>query len=216
MAIVSPVRYPNTHDARMRLNGTIIKYKGMPVQVVEVVHKSSITLRDLLTNTLILDIHSSDKELDISSPSIGWVQGPSPVYLTRSSARRYKQGLALDSTRVLKGDTGTTRNGLGDLPQTAIGQSILGIFTLGLADLPHNKNGVVLTRQLAVTAIKDLAGVTTTPDFFLLYHYYDVIGVLSVKRKEILAINDRYTKTLAKELKPHLGDYHVKVFTNPA
>lgn len=89
------LRYDRDEDVQARLSGTIVRYQGNPIFIdaVNVRNPLHVLAHDCITKVK-FDIHSSDVELDISSPPLGYVNTEDNcTYLTRVPARRFKQGV---------------------------------------------------------------------------------------------------------------------------
>lgn len=94
---MSKYRYDTPADVQMRLHGTIIRYKGEPVQAYH--NKLDSLLLDLYTlrnRKETKDVHSSDEDLDISSVPLGFVNATKgkTFLANRVTARRQNQGLS--------------------------------------------------------------------------------------------------------------------------
>lgn len=84
-------------DLSARLDGTILRYNGEPVQCHAV--GESLELNDIVTGSHRFTIEPDDFLLDISSVPLGYMNSAryqSAVYLKRQPFRRYKQGVVLD------------------------------------------------------------------------------------------------------------------------
>jgi hypothetical protein len=92
--ILKELRYNDTADIHMRLSSTIIRYRKSPVFIHGLGDKElHVRAADLLSGQQ-LDIHSSDEELDISSPPLGYCNPgeDSTIYVVRCPRRMQKQG----------------------------------------------------------------------------------------------------------------------------
>lgn len=99
MALVDPPRYDRAEDVRMRLHGTVVRYKNKPVQI------SASSSTELYVKVRKLtdpsgasyfkeSVHSSDSDLDISSPPIGYMNlNGYTFYVQRLPTRKQHQGL---------------------------------------------------------------------------------------------------------------------------
>lgn len=91
-------RYFCNDDVRLRLLGTIIRYKGDPFYVDDVLNNLKIQLTDYSSGpNYIRDVvDSNDDEVDIASPELAYFQhenGKQALYPLRSPERQQKQGL---------------------------------------------------------------------------------------------------------------------------
>jgi hypothetical protein len=106
MQLTDPLRYDNPHDVSMRLNGCVARYKGEPVILTyigddNVLHVNYRPLRK--PNAKWQSIHSSDVELDISSPPLGYlnhVETKAAYYVQRVPVRKQFQGFHSDNSNV--------------------------------------------------------------------------------------------------------------------
>lgn len=98
-------RFATSDDVIMRLDNSIVRYKGIPV-IVRFQRGMNVSIKDLLNNRLLSEnIHSSNPDLDISSPPIGFVNfGLFTSYAQRMPRRNNKQGLNAENTVLLKGN----------------------------------------------------------------------------------------------------------------
>lgn len=83
-------------DLQMRLNKSLIRYKGRPFYVNDT---AGAALFGIFTDTGDgKDVALPDKDLDVRPVPLGYVNTPKgSVYCTRQPHRRYKQGLCADS-----------------------------------------------------------------------------------------------------------------------
>lgn len=89
-------------DLPARLDGTVCLYKDYPY-IVKTNHDSNeLLLLDMVTRKALMHIPSNDKDFDVATPPLGYVQyGPLQVaYVTRRPHRRYKQGLTYESVYI--------------------------------------------------------------------------------------------------------------------
>lgn len=87
-------RYFNTDDVRLRLLGTIVRYKGLPVYVHDV--ESGLNLEvENWEDKFQGRVNSNDDDLDISSPELGYIHLKSgdAVYPLRQPDRSQRQGI---------------------------------------------------------------------------------------------------------------------------
>ncbi len=93
--LTDPIRYLNGDDVHRRLHNTIVRYKGIPVYCVQCTYDGmSLNLRPLRTTTFVYtNIHSSDEDLDVSSPPLGYLNTETCcVYVQRMATRKQHQG----------------------------------------------------------------------------------------------------------------------------
>lgn len=104
MTLTDPLRYELSDDIMRRLVGTVVRYKGRPIEVLDLAPSSGhlrIVARDLIGDSssspsFNIIIHSSDVELDISSPPLGFSnaeEAPSSIYVARQPTRSQNQGV---------------------------------------------------------------------------------------------------------------------------
>lgn len=100
--LTDPLRYDTPADVKLRLHNSIVRYKGIPVNV-QLYNGSSLvlkahTLRPNEDPIFHDTIHSSDVELDISSPPLGYMNTPNTsIYVQRIATRKQIQGFYLGS-----------------------------------------------------------------------------------------------------------------------
>ncbi len=94
LSIIDPLRYLNGDDVHRRLHNTIVRYQGQPVFCRQCEDSLYLDLRPLRkTSFSIKEIHSSDEELDVSSPPLGYMNTPTcSVYVQRVATRKQHQG----------------------------------------------------------------------------------------------------------------------------
>lgn len=100
------MRYLRQEDARMRLQGTVCRYKGKPTYIGEINADLIATvypLRAVLTKKEGERINvSTDPDLDISSPPLGYIntdpKSNSIIYFSRRADRQQKQGMSEGNT----------------------------------------------------------------------------------------------------------------------
>lgn len=86
--------FDNQHDARMRLDGTIIKYRGKSsiVQMIDEELKLHIMR---LEDGRVFVVGQRDKGVELRAPSLGYMNTPrGAAYAMRKPARMWKQGLS--------------------------------------------------------------------------------------------------------------------------
>jgi hypothetical protein len=151
-------------DIRARLNGTIIRWKGVPY-LADVSGDGQIALLDVATGNLIARIESDDDNIDISSINIGYVNIINPdyktaVYLKREPTRQFRQGIAIDhlTQKVLRKDLNSVPRGA--IMSTGFVDAVMGRFPSidGAFDLITKKGwfSVAISRDIAVRREADL------------------------------------------------------------
>ncbi len=116
-------RYPNEQDVGMRLGHSYIRYKGFAAYVVNTTGFLVQLIQDPHTKKL-LNVHSDDPLLDISSPPTGYCwedDEPRTYWVARLPLRQQKQGLEGHSIRghIEHGDFATeSLHGLPSLKAT--------------------------------------------------------------------------------------------------
>ena len=100
----------NNEDLVSNFNGTICRYKDVPV-IVEALGNNYLNLRDLLTNDVLSKIRSTDPLFDISTPPLGYAQYSESqvVYVTRQPKRMWKQGLTDENIKAVTLPKGNNR-----------------------------------------------------------------------------------------------------------
>lgn len=132
--------YENIQDAVMRLEGTIVRLKGMPIRVTSLYvaaidNTEKIILRycRCFGNEASGECHLDDPTLDVSSPPLGYLNYtngmPSCLYAVRQPARRQQQGIT--PSRLVLYTNGGGLAGVfarNSINYFAIGQGIIGKF----------------------------------------------------------------------------------------
>lgn len=95
--------YMNTEDTNMRLDSSIVRYKGNPYWAQATGNKARINLCSLVKEnegSPIYEIDANDPDLDVSSIEIGYCNHKSlgTVFITRAPYRKQKQGLSSVNT----------------------------------------------------------------------------------------------------------------------
>jgi hypothetical protein len=89
-------RYDRQDDMIMRLDRSIVRYKDIPVYIrASQTVALHVDCRDIVKDCIIAqNVHSSNHELDISAPPLGYVnRGTHCAYASRIPRRSNKQGL---------------------------------------------------------------------------------------------------------------------------
>lgn len=97
-----PNRYQLNHDIEARLNGCIIRYKGVPVYS-EMRTNKNLLLHHLPLNNKFIEVKPSDPGIDISSIELGFCNSTAPDFDTRSfSESKFEANRVLYSSRAPK------------------------------------------------------------------------------------------------------------------
>lgn len=90
-------RYPTAHDVALRLNKTIVRWKGQPVFVHGLNDGTQVILWDMHPSGQTFIVDANDSRLDISSPNLGFfMYGSKAFYVTRRPIRSQRQGLDVE------------------------------------------------------------------------------------------------------------------------
>lgn len=178
--------FDNRHDASMRLNGTIIRYKNIPYYIrgveeswIEAIDGNILVLlaSPCSNTTAISKIPLSDPDINISSPPLGYIRLSNYTwsYAVRMPERKQAQGMVPDRIHVRDHkDGGQLRRLRGDVSIKAIGECISGKYQTSadyekhLKELPPYGWSVGLSRNIAV-------------DYDRLYYKAHVIGSIEHK-----------------------------------
>jgi hypothetical protein len=151
-------RYLKSEDVSMRLDGSIVKYKGVYKYAVYESEGTNIGLYDFskkqLNSKSIID--ANDPELDISSVDIGYVNIDSydmAAYVTRLPYRKQKQGTSAQNTKYqFCGDSEWFNFGNHDF--AIISPDVYRALVGGYPDLAKavksRKNSVAISRDFAI------------------------------------------------------------------
>lgn len=125
--------YDNLHDAGMRLTGSIIRFRGMPVYVQRCDHHPDggvgLKVDQCCPPYDSMYLRMNDPDIDVSSAPLGYIDYPtqygmSCVYAVRMPSRKQVQGIAPSRIQLyMNGTRSPARNNLG-IDQ--IGKCILG------------------------------------------------------------------------------------------
>lgn len=156
--------YETLNDASMRLDGTIIRFKGLPIivnglYVKDTANGEEIVIRynNCYGNGRNDECYLNDKNLDVSSPPLGYIPYnngvPSCLYGVRQPARRQQQGLNPGRINLYTNGGAAVRNN--NIRVEDIGAAIIGKFQ-GSKDydqrwefLQHYRAEVPFTRDIA-------------------------------------------------------------------
>lgn len=142
--------YKDAGYANNRLAGTIVRYNGRPINVMEI-HGGKVVAIDILTGDQIVKAY--DDKLDINPVPLGYVNtGTKAYYTARCPVRKdWKQGLRGNTFRAVAAGGGKVYSEM--LNMTHVGQTILG-------DYPSFKKCVQQVKAATVDSIafcRDLA-----------------------------------------------------------
>ena len=90
------LRYDTHHDAAMRLAGTIVRYEGTPVYVSDFDGSTAFLGRPMEPDKYNYEfwmIDANDRNLDISSIPLGYININDPVFALRGAHRSQRQGV---------------------------------------------------------------------------------------------------------------------------
>lgn len=93
-------RYFRPSDVFMRLDGSVLRYKKQPVTIKASHGSLNVKLYALRDNEYVCKADSSDPDLDLESPPLGyvyWFDTTRLVFINRSPYRRQKQGLSSET-----------------------------------------------------------------------------------------------------------------------
>lgn len=216
--LTNPFRYETAGDASRRLLETFVRYKGEAAYVMEMLGELSVLIvlmarpgydshiHNTNHTSFSKKVHSSDVELDISSPEVGWVNQRMkhdeyrPVYWLRSVDRQYSQGFCprknflFDPNRVglqedlLKGYAFSDWNDL--IPLAVTIERNVQVPIKSAVEYPF---GSPLNRRWALTR---KSGTT----LFMVYHQAEAIGTFNTKDNTWYFAKDSLTKTRRTEL----------------
>lgn len=177
-------RYDTPADVQMRLNDSMVMYKGQPMLVAT--EDMQVYLFDPLRgNKKFGPLSPEDPGIDLRSPPLGYANTTrGAYYLTRSPTRQQKQGLDLRALSVYA--AGDFRDGrkVGvswvDLAKTIVGE--YPTFNQAIVILKEQKgslHSVAFHRRFCAIA-------TPTPDIFALEHTGIPIGIVNSDLEVIL------------------------------
>jgi hypothetical protein len=124
------VYYESTDDVRLRLQRSIVAYKGAPVHVDEALSKTVVQVTSILTGDTFKAL-VKDLDLRPSSLPLGYVTVEDKVYLTsRKPCRKYKQGLTQENFhyREVLGKAGLAPRGGLSVTNRAVARTMTGVF----------------------------------------------------------------------------------------
>ena len=180
------MRYPNSHDAGMRLNNSIVMFKDIPVFVRQEGESIKFHLQPLDGVSRVPELVSAnDEDLNIESVPLGYVNLTSPqdvVYVSRLPARKQKQGLDIGNINYFRegGQNMYTDSNGWKVPFPALAKTITG-------DYPSAKQAydlVTKTKALGVAFNRKMAFSKTedNPRLIRLRMVRDTIGFVVAGR----------------------------------
>ncbi len=143
--------YLNAEDTSMRLDASLIRYKGVPYWVQVTGSNSKIRLFELKAGmqNFVHELDANDEDIDVSSVEIGYCNHETmgTIYITRAPYRKQKQGLS--SVNALWASVGSSScSSLKSLTSTQF-------FDKGISDAVQNKYPLV---KDALEKLKKSAG----------------------------------------------------------
>jgi hypothetical protein len=151
--LTEPLRYDTASDVKLRLHGSIVRYKGTPVTAKARLNDNDdlylrlVSLRDFVFNEY---IHSSDTDLDISSPPLGYMNTDEIThYIQRIPTRKQVQGFTHHSASFLT-----------DSPNPFHSNPLTMLHSVAMADTIDGKypNGIeVLEKLMSSPSIVSIA-----------------------------------------------------------
>lgn len=196
--LLKEFRYDNPTDANMRLKGTLIRYRGQAAYVTSINDNLYLTLELLYKKALSHDyifVHSSDIDVDISSPPLGWANFENtPLYLMRTAKNSQKQGINPSSMMFfspLRGSRSMGRFSFNAHSELySIGDCIDGDFP-SFEKATTSGNGAAFDRDWAVFNPRP----RHQSRFYSVYHKTVCVGVYDKKTGRFLFRLGRLTKT---------------------
>lgn len=191
--IVKPLRYENEADVHRRLFNTLIKYKGRAVFVIHCFENLYIDGVDIGAKgysddkqaEFTVKFHSSDSDLDLESPELGWAnisvaRVTRPIFFLRSPTRQFSQGV--DLRRVYWFDPLSKKENILQRGYVArylsdyspIARMINGEEQHDIEEAAHSPYGLPLNRRWAL--VNPSASKNTNPTIFTVYHEANAIG----------------------------------------
>lgn len=164
-------------DYEARLNDGIILYRGSPHRVVT--DGRVINLLDPTTGrTVVRGIDPADNDLDISSPTLGYINAPSyAYYLERIPSRRYKQSLdarAIRETRLtIQGLNSDNGDGYSEFLYS---EYFVDSYKVGYPSFTEARKMLDNGDRKSVAVSRDVAMVKDELDIIKLYYKLELVG----------------------------------------
>lgn len=201
--LTNPLRYDNVNDVKMRLHGSVIHYRGVPVQVISLNDELGVQLASP-TNPEYdgIIVHSSDVELDVSSVHVGWVnhQKVGPLYLMRAPWRQQKQGLSFRTLIAFYPGKGSME--AGSVIGTGTGYVLICKALAGqykkLEDCVSSTNGGAFSKEWAIAKPEGMGNAA-----FVVYHKSVAVGLYVPRTKTFLFTRGTLSKTRRASLAIH-------------
>lgn len=195
--LLKEFRYDNVTDTSMRLKGTIIRYRGLPVYVESCYDNLYMMVSPIHDrgNDSPITVHSSDKELDISSVPLGWANFEDySIFLMRSARNSQKQGMSPSSIvyfdPTVRSDRNTNRFRFENRAELySIGDCILGKYPSFKTVLKMRSGGAFHMDWAVIRPKRSLSA------YFTVYHKTVPVGVFNSKTGRFLFRRGRLTKT---------------------
>lgn len=194
--------FASNADLKLRLDNTIIRYKGKPFHCRASGGDDKLSLTRLDDKeTQAINVPADHPDLDISSPPLGFVNyDRTCVYYSRLPQRKYKQGLSQDGIQVRSLYGTSERNREHPVNSTRLSNTIRGIYTsfhscFTRATSTSKDYAQAFSRNFA------LAKVGATGDIHL-YHKFTIIGDFDRKKRYFClkeTYNNEYTRRLLRK-----------------
>lgn len=165
MALVQPLRYDSQNDVRMRLNGTIVRWRTEPIIVSDYGEDLLLKGKRLSNGRTLPDlIHSSDEDLDISSPPLGYLNyNGRAYYVQRIPIRKQLQGFHPDVATIFsESASDTPENTYSLIKSKHMADTIKNIYPNGyesLQALLKSKNVLSIAFHRRWALVKDELGI---------------------------------------------------------
>lgn len=214
--IVKPLRYDNQADVHRRLFNTLIKYKGRAIFITncfEDLYVDGLDLgakdyRDDNPGNFTLKFHSSDSDLDLESPELGWAyltisRVLRPIFFLRSPTRQFSQGVDLRRVwwfdPLSKKETGLQRGYVARYlsDYSPIARMINGEEQHDIEEAAHSSYGMPLNRRWAL--VNPVGSGNSRPTIFTVYHEANAIGHYNAVSRVFFFGEHLLTKTRRNE-----------------
>ena len=209
MPILKEKRYSNPSDVNMRLGGTVVRFQGDPFFVINTDGMNVVGYHLGVDESDTLTIHSSESDLDISSPPLGmtFIQEMGPCYVMRGPRRSQRQGLNPNHLLLYILNNRDLAQGFpfnNSENRRSLSRCITGVYQPFHALVANNKPGVFHRRWGLAKS--------SSNDCMLIFHKTRCVGFVNRKKKMVYIPKDFFSKTRMMELHDtimHQGDYHV-------
>jgi len=189
-------RYLTPGDVKMRLDGSVCRYKGEPV-LVSALPDMNVMCHFIGSRKKDVIIDSSDPDLDISSVPLGYCNEEHLPYYTRAPFRQQKQGVSSHNL-MIKHTDGRVERMRGGFANTPFAEMIAGDYpkfstALDRARAGGGFKGCAFHRRYAL-------GRTPNPSVFKMLGRGNVLGVF-VPKTEVTLLKPEYNcKMIIDEL----------------